>query len=555
MRLNQAVGIFLTSNPGYGGRTELPDSLKTLFRPISMLTPETQLIAEISLFSEGFLTAKQMSRKCDLFSRLAMEQLSHQRHYDFGLRSLTAILHRAGQLRLEMLDVSEDAIILHAIKDVALPKLLSSDVECFNRVLLAVFPNTESLPSPRSPALQQALLLNTPSSLLKSTWNLYDTLCIRHGIILLGPSGSGKTTCWRSLFNSLTQCGSATTIGYLNPSSFSPGELYGHQRDGEWENGILPMVLKGDPSVDEAGDRWMVLDSVLSEEWVESMNSVFDDNRLLTLTNGERLPLPARTWIIMETDSMEFASPATVSRCGVVYLEVDAEAWRHIINTWLSDFETNIRKSSTDGEINGNGANGAISTLVDSIRKLVAKYVPQSLQFRRDIGSSMTSESCMVKQLTCVFDGSFVLSEYAQCENSDAQLKLVEMWFVFGIVWSLGCNMANEARKEFDMFVRSIDGMFPSRDLVYDYCVDGVKLQWIPWTDLVPTAWSHVPSTPLSQIVLPTPEAVRCCYLTRMLLLKKKHVLVHGQSSIGRVAVGGVTFRFSCDAALIFCVC
>ena len=56
--LDSRVGIFITMNPGYAGRTELPESVKALFRPVVVIVPDLQQICEIMLFSEGFLLAK-----------------------------------------------------------------------------------------------------------------------------------------------------------------------------------------------------------------------------------------------------------------------------------------------------------------------------------------------------------------------------------------------------------------------------------------------------------------------------------------------------------------
>ena len=141
--LDARCGIFITMNPGYAGRVELPDSLKALFRPVTVVVPDFNQICEIMLLSEGFVTARVLATKMVTLYNLAKEQLSKANHYDWGLRALKSVLVMAGSLKRGSPGLSEEMVLMRALRDMNTPKFIFEDVPLFMGLIADLFPGLD----------------------------------------------------------------------------------------------------------------------------------------------------------------------------------------------------------------------------------------------------------------------------------------------------------------------------------------------------------------------------------------------------------------------------
>ncbi|KAJ3390612.1 Cytoplasmic dynein 2 heavy chain 1 [Lobulomyces angularis] len=363
--LDPNSGIFVTLNPagkGYGGRQKLPDNLKQLFRSVAMTHPNNDLIAEVILFSEGFKQGKELGGKVVAVFVLCKQLLSAQQHYEWGLRPLKSTLWLAGNLLGEEIrkgavsDKRETEIVVKALRVNTLSKLTFSDSKRFNALMNDVFPKvqTEDINYAelskyvKESYLELNLIYNDTQA--EKIFQFYEACRQRMGVVIVGPSGSGKSVLWKVLRLALSKCGQKLKHFVMNPKSIDRQTLLGHMDmdTREWSDGIITYASR--QAVKESVDTktWIICDGDVDPEWVESLNSVLDDNRLLTMPNGERIQFGPNVNFIFETHNLKFASPATVSRMGMIFLSDETIDIPALVKAWIIKIPEKNRVNVTD---------------------------------------------------------------------------------------------------------------------------------------------------------------------------------------------------------------
>ncbi|KAJ3039942.1 Dynein heavy chain 10, axonemal [Rhizophlyctis rosea] len=534
--LDKKTGIFITMNPGYAGRTELPDNLKALFRPVVMVVPDLELICEIMLFSEGFTLAKSLAKKMVVLYKLAKGQLSRQHHYDFGLRALKSVLVMAGSLKRGSPDLNEDVVLMRALRDMNLPKFVFEDVPLFLGLITDLFPGLDC-PRVRYPnfndAVEDVLRENqyilVPEQVDKVI-QLYETMLTRHTSMVVGPSGGGKSVVIDTLAKAQTKLGIHTKLYTLNPKAVTVAELYGvlDPVTRDWTDGLLSNIFREvNKPTDKKERKYIIFDGDVDAVWVENMNSVMDDNRLLTLPNGERIRLQKHAALLFEVGDLQYASPATVSRCGMVYMDPKNLGYKPYYQKWV-----NARQNKTEGEI---------------LLKLFTKYVPASIEYVME----GTFEGFMGDPLKRVIPVTALGMISQLCALLEAQLvdpkqqnqeSIIEGIFVQSLIWSVGSTLVEEDRTKFSDAVKKLSelpqvhsaativlGQLPGNEKsLYDYHFDPAELQWVPWNNYVP-AYEHKRNISFHEILVPTMDTVRHTWMLQKLMHIKRPVLFVGE--------------------------
>ncbi|GIL46228.1 hypothetical protein Vafri_3260 [Volvox africanus] len=576
MVLVPTCNVFITMNPGYAGRSELPDNLKALFRDVAMMVPDYALISEIILYSYGYLDARAMAQKLVQTYRLCSEQLSRQDHYDYGMRAVMAVLRAAGNLKRRYSGpdnsgggdkYSEPILMLRAITEVNLPKFLDEDVPLFKGILSDLFPGV-SLPSVDYAELTEALSSNARKvnlqplpAFIEKAIQLYEMIVVRHGLMLVGRSFSMKTVAIRVLAAALGDMCAAgqgeqkVKTFTINPKAVTMGQLYGQDDplSKEWTDGVLAVAFRTAARDTSPDRKWVILDGPVDAIWIENMNTVLDDNKKLCLNSGEIIAMQGLMNMLFEVQDLAVASPATVSRCGMVYMQPSLLGWRPVVQSWMNTLPAVVTQEIKEH------LNNLLEWLIPPCLRLVGKDCVQPVACQ-DINMTMSLTRLLQALLLPYLQpptqpgtrpAAAAAAELANRDPSSV-LVTVECLFIFALVWSLGAVVDLAGRSAFSNYVRQfLCGNFgaygafvtgnacpvrkpmPADGSVYDWVYDTVTESWKGWMDLRKTE-AISPDADYSSIIVTTADVVRYSYLLELQVTNYVPLLLVGPTGTGK---------------------
>jgi dynein heavy chain, axonemal len=317
----------------------------------------------------------------------------------------------------------------------------------------------------------------------------------------------------------------------MNPKAISMGELYGEVNPStqEWQDGLASEIMRR-AATDESNDRkWIVFDGPVDALWIENMNTVLDDNMMLCLANGQRIKLRPQMRILFEVQDLAVASPATVSRCGIVYMTYEEVSWRPYVISW-------IKRMYADESVIGQDLIKILHQLFeDNVDEILTTIRSNWVEPIPTVDLQLVVSLC--NMIECFLSkGSSIKS----IEKFELKKKYVYYVFAFSTIWSLGCTIS-ESQHEFinEYFRKKFQTvLIPNSENIFGFFLDtsGPEVLFRSWQEQVPE-FVYEKDTPYFNLLVPTTDSVKFSYITQNLIFQGKQVFMTGSTGTGKSVV------------------
>ncbi len=345
-------------------------------------------------------------------------------------------------------------------------------------------------------------------------------------MMTLGPAGVGKTCCIHTLMKAMSDCGEPHKEMRMNPKAITAPQMFGKLdvATNDWTDGIFSTLWRRTLKTKKGDHVWIILDGPVDAIWIENLNSVLDDNKTLTLANGDRIPMSPSCKIIFEPHNIDNASPATVSRNGMVYMSSSGLDWDPIVRGWIKR-----ERQAHEGQI-----------LLELFQK---SFAPIYSFFSTALNAKMDVLECMIVAQGCrLLSGLLPPRENKEALSRDHLARL----YVFALMWSFGAFLELDDRKRLEVFMRGQRSELgldlpeigeDSETTIFDFYVDE-KAEWEHWDSRV-VEYEYPPThTPeYSSILVPNVDNIRTDFLIGLVQRQGGAVLLIGEQGTAKTVI------------------
>ena len=381
----------------------------------------------------------------------------------------------------------------------------------------AVFPEIEA--AMKSESQKMNLQYEKAENWAAKCVQLLETYYVRHGIGIVGPTGSGKTMMQEVLSRALTITDVKHVLLKMNPKAITDKQMFGKldPTTGDWTDGVFAVLWRKGTKA-KGQNTWIVLDGPVDAIWIENLNTVLDDNKLLTLANGDRIPMSPAMKAMFEPENLMNASPATVSRMGIIYVSVTVLGWEPLVPSWI-----NLQREKER----------------ELLEKLVMQYTPGLLEC-----VNRTCAPVMFSTDGIYLNSCFKIVDEVLRPLIETKVFLtpehMEKVFIWAMCWSLGGLLELDDRKKFNEKLKAVadPAQFPpiGEETAYEYFVNE-QGEWQHWKTQV-VEWSYPTDRDpgFGELLLPTLDSLRYVHQLNMLVPAGKPVLFTGAPGVSKSA-------------------
>ena len=330
-------------------------------------------------------------------------------------------------------------------------------------------------------------------------------------------------------------------------------QLYGAEDavSKEWADGVLAVTFRNAARDTSPDRKWVVFDGPVDAIWIENMNTVLDDNKKLCLNSGEIIAMQGLMNMIFEVQDLAVASPATVSRCGMVYVQPSLLGWRPVMVSWMNTLPeglTDEHKAHIEG-------------LFDWLLPPCVRLATKECKMPQPMHEINLAQACM--RLLDALLADFKNPALAAEMNKNVMLTWLDSLFLFALVWSAGAAVDEEGRKKFDATLRGLligevpealqafmtKNLPPNRKVtqlfpdavdgkdatVYDFVFDKPSGKWVAWVKT--REETPIPEgAQYTDIIVPTVDTIRYTFLIDVFVNARVNFLFVGPTGTGKTA-------------------